>query len=282
MNLVRFGLIVRALRRRRGLRQIDLAILAGISQQAVSRIERGQSSRMSVQVLMRVAEELEIDLDLVARWRGGALDRVLDARHAILVGAIAGRLARAGWSVLPEVSYSEYGERGSIDLLGFRERDRALLVVEVKSELTSIEATLRKHDEKSRLAPRIAGDRFGLRGASDTRRLLVLPDTGASRARVLEHAAVLDTAYPLRGRLAGAWLRAPVPASTTPASPAPATASALIFVPLTPGVSGGRVMRSPQRVIRPTHAGRRARAAASRPGASRVNSRRSSQHSPGE
>ena len=268
MNLIRFGLIVRALRRRHGWRQIDLALLASVSQQAVSRIERGQSSRMSIHVLMRVAEVLEIDLDLVARWRGGAIDRVLDARHAILDGAIAGRLTRGGWKVFPEVSYSEYGERGSIDLLGIREGDRVLLVVEVKTELTSIEGTLRKHDEKARLALRIARVRLGLRGGYEVRRLLVLPDTGASRTRVAEHAPILDRAYPLRGREAGAWLRSPATASSATASSTSATAGALIFLPLTPRVSGGRVTRSPYRVVRPAQAGGCAYAALSRPATS--------------
>jgi Holliday junction resolvase-like predicted endonuclease len=69
-----------------------------------------------------------------------------------------------------------YGERGSIDLLAWHEATRTLLVVEVKTEVASIEATLRKHDEKVRLARRVAADRFGWQ-ATVTSRLLVLPRT---------------------------------------------------------------------------------------------------------
>jgi hypothetical protein len=40
------------------------------------------------------------------------------------------------------VTFSIYGERGSIDLLAWHSETRTLLVVELKSELTSIEETL--------------------------------------------------------------------------------------------------------------------------------------------
>jgi hypothetical protein len=58
------------------------------------------------------------------------------------------------------VSYSVYGERGSIDLLAWHPAIRTLLVIEVKTEVSSVEAMLRKHDEKVRLAPRVAAERF--------------------------------------------------------------------------------------------------------------------------
>jgi hypothetical protein len=73
-----------------------------------------------------------------------------------------------------------------------------MLVVEVKSELTSIEATLRKLDEKVRLAGVLARDP-GWR-AERSARLIVLPATTTARRAVVRHGAVLDVAAPLRGR----------------------------------------------------------------------------------
>jgi len=110
--------------------------------------------------------------------------------------------------VVPEVSYSEFGERGSIDLLGWHPEPRTLLVIELKTELTSIEETVRRHDAKARLGARIAHDRFGWR-ASSVARLLVLPDERTPRRQVERFAYVLGRAYPIRGRDLRAWLTAP-------------------------------------------------------------------------
>ena len=96
-----------------------------------------------------------------------------------------------------------FGERGSVDVLGWDARRDAIVVVEVKTELTSIEATLRKHDEKIRLGPRIARDRFG-RLARTVIGLLVVSDDSTSRRRAERHALVLGSAYPIRGRAAWA------------------------------------------------------------------------------
>ena len=85
---------------------------------------------------------------------------------------------------------------------------RTLLVVEVKTELISVEATLRKHDEKVRLASRIAGEQLGWR-TDRVARLLVLPESSTTRRRVARQAAVIDTAYPLRGTGVHQWLRNP-------------------------------------------------------------------------
>jgi hypothetical protein len=82
-------------------------------------------------------------------------------------------------------------------------------VIEVKTELTSIEATLRKHDEKTRLAPAIVEERFGWQPAS-VARLLVLPEHRTARRRVERAKTLLDRTYPLRGWQARRWLKAPV------------------------------------------------------------------------
>jgi hypothetical protein len=136
---------------------------------------------------------------------------LLDERHAALVGETVARLIEAGWETQVEVTYSVYGERGSIDVLGWYPQLHMLLVVEVKSELTSIEQTLRKHDEKCRLASREARERFGWQARASAR-LLVASSDRTTRRRVSRASAVLEAAYPVRGVAVRAWLRAPATA----------------------------------------------------------------------
>lgn len=204
----RIGAKVRALRQRRGWRQSDVAARCGVSQGVVSLIERGRLDLVSLDKLRRVARELDADLVLQLRWRGGDLDRLVDEAHAGLLGAFIGMLQALSWEIRAEVSYSVYGERGSIDVLGWHQATQSLLVVEVKTELVSVEETLRKHDEKSRLAPKLALEQFGWI-ARKTSRLLVFPDWSTPRKRVARHAAVLDLSYPARGAAIRSWLRSP-------------------------------------------------------------------------
>ncbi|HVH18470.1 MAG TPA: helix-hairpin-helix domain-containing protein, partial [Myxococcota bacterium] len=53
--------------------------------------------------------------------RGFALDgdRLLDERHAAMVEAVMRRLVALGWKVRAEVTFSSFGERGSIDVFGW-------------------------------------------------------------------------------------------------------------------------------------------------------------------
>lgn len=209
MDVVRLGRTLRALRIRRGLRQVDVGRVAGISQDLVSLFERGHLDRAQVRSLRRAAEALEAELVITLRWRGGDLDRLLDEGHASLVARTVAVLEAAGWMPMPEVTFAVYADRGSVDLLGWHAPTSTLLVVEIKTELTSLEETLRTHDIKVRLASRIAAERFGWRSRT-VARMLILPDTSTARRRVARHAGVLDRAYPIRGHDGREWLRAPV------------------------------------------------------------------------
>lgn len=77
-----------------------------------------------------------------------------------MAGRIVASLTALGWSTAVEVTYARYGERGSIDVLAFRPDARSLLVVELKTELTSLEETLRRLDQKVRLGPSIAAEHW--------------------------------------------------------------------------------------------------------------------------
>ncbi|MGI8928397.1 MAG: helix-turn-helix transcriptional regulator [Candidatus Limnocylindrales bacterium] len=204
----RLGSIVRALRRRHGWRQLDLAERVGCSQHTVSMIERGHIASLSTALVGRTLAALDATLVIDVRWRGGALDRLLDEDRAALVGHVAEVLGRHGWIVEVEVTYSEFGERGSFDILAFHSGSGIVLAIEVKTELPSIEGTLRKLDEKARLAAKVARDRFGwqARGVS---RLLVVSETSTARRRAARHAAVLDAHLPHRAIAVRNWLRTP-------------------------------------------------------------------------
>jgi transcriptional regulator with XRE-family HTH domain len=210
MHPGRIGATLRALRRRRCLSQRRLGELAGLSQSTVSRVERGHLGSLSVDTIGRVFGVLDARIRIEIDWRGGAADRLLDQRHAELLAALANEFAKGGgWGTLPEVTYAHFGERGSIDLLGIHEATRSVAVAEVKSQLNSLEETLRRHDVKVRLAPRIVRDRLGWY-PRHVSRILVLPEDRTARRRVAAQASVLSAALPARGHAIRAWLRHPV------------------------------------------------------------------------
>ena len=198
----------RALRHRLGWRQQDVGDRAGVSQDVVSLAELGRIEDVSVRALRRHARALGAELRMELWFRGADLDRLLDEGHAALVGAVASRLASLGWEVRPEVSFAVYAERGSIDLVEWHAASATLLVIEVKTELVSVEETLRRHDAKVRLAAKVVRERFGWQ-ARRVARLLVLPDDSTPRRHVRRHAAVLGVAYPLRGPGLRRWLSEP-------------------------------------------------------------------------
>lgn len=197
------------MRRRLGWRQIDLAAAAGCSQGMVSLVERGHLDRVSLRVVRAIVGALDARAVVHVSWRAGELDRLLDEDSAVVVAALAGQLRRAGWIVETEVTYARYGERGSYDLLAYHPEQGIVLVVEVKTELPSVEATLRKLDEKTRLAPTVARDRFGWR-VRGVARLLVMPDERTLRRRVERHRALLEGAFPLRSVAVRRWIQTPV------------------------------------------------------------------------
>lgn len=197
MDVVRFGLSVRALRRRRHLRQVDLAREARVSRTAISRVERGRGDRLTVRSLGRVADALDARLECRLHWNGEALDRLLDESHAALVEKAVQWLLSLAWEVAPEVSFAIRGERGSIDILAFHPATATLLVIEVKSVIPDLQAMLVTLDRKTRLAGEIARGR-GWR-PSRLGRLLVVAEDRTARRRVAAHAATFAGAFPARG-----------------------------------------------------------------------------------
>ena len=207
---VTFGRGFKALRIQKMKRQDDLAVEAGVSRGVIARIEMGHASRVTVETLEKVARPLGARVLCRLIWQGEGLDRLLDANHAAIVEQMVRILSGLGWEVATEVSFNHFGERGSIDVLAFHLETRVLLVVEVKSVVPDVQATLVTLDRKERLALEIARDR-GWNGVA-VGKLLVIRDERTARRRIAQHAATFGTAFPDRIARIRAWIRRPEPA----------------------------------------------------------------------
>lgn len=141
-----------------------------------------------------------------------------------------------------------WGERGSIDVLGFHRAAGALLVVEVKSVVPDSQATNHGLDRKARIAPELARERgWRVRHVS---RLLVIGDSATSRRRLARLSATYDVALPARGGTVRAWLGDPN-----------GPIAGILFVAFGDHGSTRRTLRGRERVRRPKRAQTTARAA---------------------
>ena len=233
------GSTIRALRHRRGWRQADLAERARMSRELVSRIERGDVASTPIGRVRVLADALGARFDPTIRWQGGDLGRLLNARHAAMHEAMARQLGSVGsWVVEPEVSFSIYGERGVIDVLGWHPPTRLMLVIELKTELVDISELMGTLDRKRRLATQIGQDRGWVPAAVGV--WLVVADTRTNRRALAAHATVLRTKYPADGRTTRTWLRRPV-----------GGVMGLSFLPNDAVTAIGRGTRPIRRVARP-------------------------------
>lgn len=238
MTDLELGRALRAIRHRRGWTQAEVSAKAGVQQSVVSLAERGHIEGMSVRSLRAICAALEVRLLFAPSWRGGEIDRLLDEAHAAVTNATVRLLRRLGWQVFVEVTFSRYGERGSIDVLGLRPDLRAAVVNECKTDLASTEQLNRGVDRKARLAADLIQERWGWRPAL-VGRLVVFADDSSNRRRVARQ-PVLETSYPTRGRAVADWLR-------KPAGPM----AGLIFLSPITGRDGRRVVRTRLRVRKP-------------------------------
>ncbi len=164
---------------------------------------------MTLATIERVCRVLDVRVALYPRWRGGDLDRLLNAGHAAMHEAVARWFRRRwpGWTTVPEVSFAYWGERGVIDVLAWHAESRTLLVVELKTELVDLNETVGTLDRKRRLAARIARDRgwnpvtIGV--------WLVVASGRTNRRRAADHTTYLRSAYPADARAIRGWLARP-------------------------------------------------------------------------
>ena len=191
----------------RGHRQVDVAIAAGVSAQTVSRIERGHVETFSLRALRAVARALEVRLTLAPWSRHGDLHRFATADHADLVEDVVRELVGLGWVSRAEVSFSEFGERGFVDVLAWHPPTATLLVSEVKTAIVDVGEVIGILDRKRRLATRIAG-RFGWEPVAIGTALIVR-EGRTNRRRLAQHRSTFASALPAGSRAFRAWLRSP-------------------------------------------------------------------------
>ena len=213
MSDQRLGSAIRLVRVRRGWRQADLALRSGVGQATISRIERGHIGTLSLDRLRTVAAALDIRVDVLGRWRAGDLDRLLNSGHSRLHESVA-RAFRdlPEWITSPEVSFSIRGERGIIDILAWHPRLRALLVIELKTDIADVNELLGTADRKRRLAIDVAIERGWIARGEPLPTVslwVIVAGSRTNRRRIAEHAAMLRAALSTDGRSIGAWLREP-------------------------------------------------------------------------
>jgi transcriptional regulator with XRE-family HTH domain len=236
---LRIGQLFRAVRRRLGWRQVDVARRAGVSQQLIASVEAGRLDELTVHTLRAIGAALQIQLPFDPRWRGGVGDALLDARHAAIVGAVVTILRLLGWSCILEYTFSQYGERGSVDIVAWHPVFRALLIIEVKSRLFDVQALFSGIDRKARLVPELLANERGWQ-ARATGRVVVVEESRANRSAVHRNAAAFEVALPSSSREVRRWLRHPG-----------GSLAGLWFLTPTPGAGDKRRNGGPQRVRMP-------------------------------
>ena len=205
---LRIGVVIRRSRERRGLRQVDVAAAAGVSRQCVSRLECGHLDSFGVRTVRAIAAAVGVDLPFAARGRGVQLDQLVDEEHSAMVDSVVATLTIAGWETMVEFSFNDFGDRGSVDVLAWHARRRALLVIEVKSRLANLQETCRALDTKARVVPRLASLARGWRPVV-VGVVLVMQESSRERAAVARRAAIFASGFPARTVEIRVWLRDP-------------------------------------------------------------------------
>jgi DNA-binding XRE family transcriptional regulator len=207
MNTSRLGRGLRAIRIRANHTQAEVAKRAGVPRAVVARVERGDVARIRVEQLVAIAVALHGDIDIVLRWNGSDLDRLLNAGHSAMHELVVGILVAAGWEVVPERSFSQWGERGVIDILAWHAPTRTLLIVELKTEIVDVQRLIGTVDRYRRLAPEIVRE---LGWAPRTVGVwIAVAESSTNRRRLSEHGALLRAAFPTDGRAVPGWLQRP-------------------------------------------------------------------------
>ena len=182
-----------------------MAQAAGVSRQTVSRLELGQLDEVALGMLRRVFAAVDVRVTIAPRGVGADLPRLADAHHSAMHEDAARLFATLGdWVAVPEVTFSEFGERGSIDILAWHAPSRSLLVIELKTELVDLQDTVGTLDRKVRLAAKIARDR-GWEPASVSS-WLVVAEGRSNRRSVARHEAFLRSRFPRDGHALLGWL----------------------------------------------------------------------------
>ncbi len=208
MSDVRVGRVIHAVRVHSRLRQQDLADRVQVDRSVLTDLEHGRLENVSLRTARRLCSALEIELVVEARWRRGLVDRLVDQGHSAIVEHAAKLLRESGWIVEPELTFNVFGDRGSVDILGWHPEDKSLCLIEVKTVLTDLQAMLMSMSRKVRVVPGMLEEQRGWR-RRQLASLLVVVGSTANRAVVRNHPAVFGSAFPAQTSEVRAWLRRP-------------------------------------------------------------------------
>ena len=208
MSDQKVGALFRAVRIRSRKRQQDVAGGAGIARWRISAIERGHLDAISIGQMRSIASQLDIRVEIGASWRGGDGTRVVNERHSRMHELIAARLAATpGWEFATEVTFSEWGERGTIDILAWHAASRTLLVIELKTELPDPAGLVAQVDRYRRLAPKVGRARGW--DALTVATWVFVAESDFNRDQLARHRLMVRNAFPLDGRFLRRWFRDP-------------------------------------------------------------------------
>jgi hypothetical protein len=174
----------------------------------VFRAERGGVPELKLATLQRIVSELGGQLVVEIRFQGGRADRLIDRAHAAIVEVVIATLQAAGWETRVEFSFNVFGERGSVDVLGWHAATRTLLIVEVKSRFTDLQAMLLSLGRKLRLVPEEVRRQIGW-DPVETGRIVVAPGTTENRNVINRHRPIFGATLPAGAREIRRWIRDP-------------------------------------------------------------------------
>lgn len=205
----RIGVGLRDARGRAGLRQVDAAERAGISQSFYSRLERGLVTSVSLETLAASAEAVGHRLAGFLELAPGATPP-RDVEHLRRQQLVVDTAGPGGWRATPEAALPEDGPwPRSVDVLLRRAARREIAVVEIADLLADVGDTMRNLEGKVlAIAKREPG--------STVAGLLLVRRTTRNRQIVSELRSLLAARYPASSR---AWLKVlrdptePMPAS---------------------------------------------------------------------
>ncbi len=200
---------------------------------------------MTVSASRAVASAVGIELLLLPRSaRLGDLERQVDKRHSAVVEAVLGALTSNGWQTCVEYSFNYFGDRGCVDALAWHGQTRSLLIIEVKSELRDVQATLHAMDVKRRVVPGLVRqEKQWFPEAVGV--LMVLPDIRTERDRVARHHDTFAVALPSRSVEVRRWIQRPE-----------GGLRGIWFLRVSQGAFLTQRVRGPQRIRRSSSAGR--------------------------
>ena len=209
--LRRAGTMLREARLGIGMRQLDAAERAGVSQSFWSRLELTRTTAVSIETL--AACGAAVGLQLAAFFEGvpGA-DLPRDIQHLIRQNLVVATSAPGGWSSEPESAVAGDGSRPrSIDVLLTRAVRREVAVVEIWDLILDGGAVMRGLEAKVHATRQRRGPDWHVQG------LLIVRGTQRNRRLVGSLAALFAARYPASSQ---AWLRA----LRDPAAPMPSSA----------------------------------------------------------